>query len=169
MFIAVILSGARQREVEGSDGMMGQRERRQGILTMNQKVHQYWVYMVASTTGTLYVGMTNSLERRIQEHKAGEIEGFSKTYDCKRLVYWESYDSVHRAISREKQLKGWRRGRKIALIEKKNPRWQDLSERWSKTLLFPQESMKEADARVEKNKELLRVRENALKQHSRGN
>jgi putative endonuclease len=117
---------------------------------MSQKVHEYWVYMVASNTGTIYVGMTNSLEHRIGQHQAGEKEGFSKTYGCKRLVYWESYDSVLRAIGREKQLKGWRRSKKIALIEKKNPRWQDLSERWSKTLLFPGESMKDADARSER-------------------
>lgn len=70
------------------------------------KEHQYFVYIVASRTGTLYIGMTNSVYRRALQHKAGEIEGFSSKYGCDRLVYYESFDDVHKAIGREKQLKG---------------------------------------------------------------
>ncbi len=77
---------------------------------------------MASRTGTLYIGMTNDLEVCVRQHKAGEIEGFSAKYHCTRLVYHESFDFVQKAINREKQLKGWRRAKKIALIEKVNPR-----------------------------------------------
>jgi putative endonuclease len=65
------------------------------------------------------------------QHKNGEIEGFSSKYKCNRLVYFESFDDVHKAIGREKQLKGWRRAKKIVLIESLNPRWEDLAEKWS--------------------------------------
>ncbi len=74
---------------------------------------KYWVYIVASRTGTLYMGMTNNLYVRVAQHKGGEIEGFSSDYKCNRLVYWESFDDVLKAINREKQLKGWRRAKKI--------------------------------------------------------
>jgi putative endonuclease len=77
--------------------------------------HQYWTYIVASRTGTLYIGMTNNIYRRVMQHKAGEIEGFSQQYKCNRLVYYQKFDDVNRAIDREKQLKGWRRDKKIAL------------------------------------------------------
>lgn len=76
---------------------------RQGILPMQRK---FWVYIMASHTGTLYIGITNDLEVRVRQHKAGEIEGFSAKYHCKRLVYCESFDYVQQAINREKQLKG---------------------------------------------------------------
>lgn len=92
---------------------------------------------MASRTGTLYIGVTGELYMRVMQHKAGEIEGFSQTYKCNRLVYYESFDDVHRAIAREKQLKGWRRAKKIALIEKLNPRWHDLAENWGREMLFP--------------------------------
>src|SRR5208337_4702477 len=94
------------------------------------KDHKYWVYIVASNTGTLYIGMTNNLYVRVAQHKSGEIEGFSSKYHCNRLVYWESFDDVLNAIDREKQLKGWRRAKKIALIESFNPHWLDLSRDW---------------------------------------
>ena len=124
------------------------------------RVHQYWVYIMASVNGTLYVGMTNDIEERVHQHKAGEVDGFSKTYECKHLVYWESYDRVLRAIGREKQLKGWRRSKKVALIEKMNPRWKDLSEKWGGEMVLPGESIKEADAREARKKQF---RENALR------
>src|ERR1700746_589920 len=92
--------------------------------------HSYWTYPVASRSGTLYIGVTNNLERRIQEHKNGQIEGFSCKYHCDRLVYYERFDDIRKAIDREKQLKGWRREKKIALIESRNPRWEDLAEKW---------------------------------------
>jgi putative endonuclease len=105
------------------------------------KEHQYFVYIMSSNSGTLYIGMTNSVYRRALQHKAGEIDGFSKQYDCTRLVYYESFDDVHQAIGREKQLKGWTRAKKIALIESKNPRWEDLAEKWGAEMLFAVESI----------------------------
>jgi putative endonuclease len=105
-------------------------------------LHKYWIYIVASRTGTLCTGVTGFLEQRVAQHKAGAIEGFSKQYKCNRLVYFESYDDVGKAIGREKQIKGWRREKKIALIEKMNPRWQDLAESWGKELLPPRKSLK---------------------------
>ncbi|HEY1660665.1 MAG TPA: GIY-YIG nuclease family protein [Candidatus Sulfotelmatobacter sp.] len=108
------------------------------------KDHEYFVYIMSSRSGTLYIGMTNSIYRRAQQHKHGEIDGFSSKYHCDRLVYYESYDDVHKAIGREKQLKGWRRSKKTALIESKNPRWEDLAEKWGARMLFPGESIKTA-------------------------
>ncbi|HTA24229.1 MAG TPA: GIY-YIG nuclease family protein [Terriglobales bacterium] len=104
--------------------------------------HRYYVYIVASRTGTLYIGMTNSLDRRVSQHKAGEIEGFASNYHCDRLVYYEGFDDVHRAIGREKQLKGWTRAKKIALIESQNPRWADLGEKIGAKMAFAGESIK---------------------------
>ena len=72
--------------------------------------------------------MTNSIYRRALEHKCGDVEGFASKYGCTRLVYYQSFDDVHKAIGREKQLKGWTRAKKIALIESKNPRWEDFAE-----------------------------------------
>jgi putative endonuclease len=104
--------------------------------------HQkFWVYIVASRSGTLYIGMTNNLYVRVMQHKSGEIEGFSSQYKCTRLVYWESFDDVRKAINREKQLKGWRRSKKIALIESMNPRWEDLAEKWGSELAFAGQSI----------------------------
>ena len=105
--------------------------------------HKYFTYIVSSRSGTLYIGMTNSICRRALEHKSGEIEGFASKYHCDRLVYYESFDEVHKAIAREKQLKGWRRAKKIALIESVNPRWEDLAEKWGAEMLFAGESMKD--------------------------
>jgi putative endonuclease len=94
---------------------------------------------MASDSGTLYVGMTNSIYRGALQHKGGEIEGFTKQHGCDRLVYYESFDDVHRAIGREKQLKGWTREKKIALIESVNLRWQDLAEEWGAEMVFANE------------------------------
>jgi putative endonuclease len=107
------------------------------------KEHQYFVYIVCSGSGTLYIGMTNSIYWRALQHKQGEIEGFASKYHCDRLVYYESFDDVHKAIGREKQLKGWSRVKKIALIESKNPRWEDLAEKWGAQLAFAGESIKD--------------------------
>ncbi len=103
--------------------------------------HKYWVYIVASVTGTLYIGMTNCIERRVAEHKDREFEGFANQYHCDRLVYYESFQFVQDAIKREKQLKGWLRSKKIALIESKNPRWEDLAEKWGAPMAFAGESI----------------------------
>jgi putative endonuclease len=75
--------------------------------------HRYFFYITCSNSGTLYIGVTNSIYRRALQHKRGEIEGFSAEYGCNRLVYYESYDDVRKAIDREKQLKGWVRRRKL--------------------------------------------------------
>ncbi len=90
----------------------------------------YFVYIMGSLSGTLYIGMTGNLHKRAFEHKFHRIEGFTDDYDIERLLYWESYDDVHKAIGREKQLKGWRREKKIVLIKSMNPQWLDLSKDW---------------------------------------
>jgi putative endonuclease len=90
----------------------------------------YFTYMVASRSHTLYVGVTGNLNKRIFEHKWKEHNGFTAQYNCDRLVWFESYQDAAAAIAREKQLKGWRRQKKIALIERMNPAWVDLSKDW---------------------------------------
>lgn len=87
----------------------------------------YWVYILASGKyGTLYVGVTNSVERRVAEHKAKEIPGFTKRYGVDRLVFYKPFGDVAEAIRFEKRLKRWRRDWKIRLIEEDNPHWEDL-------------------------------------------
>ncbi len=85
---------------------------------------------MANKSGTLYVGVTNNLERRIFEHKNSLIEGFTKKYKIDKLVYYEETNDILAAIAREKQIKGWLRNKKIALIESGNSEWRDLSEDW---------------------------------------
>ena len=97
---------------------------------MTVKEHEYWVYIMASLSGSLYTGITGAFFNRVMQHKAGEIEGFSRQYKCNRLVYYERFEDVRMAIAREKQIKRWSRSKKLALIEKMNPRWQDLAEHW---------------------------------------
>jgi len=104
--------------------------------------HKYWTYIVASLSGTLYIGMTNNIERWMFEHKSGEFEGFASKYHCDRLVYLESFDDVRKAIDREKQLKGWRRSKKTTLIQSRDPRWEDLAEKWGWKMVFAGESIK---------------------------
>ena len=88
--------------------------------------HTYWVYILASDKlGTLYVGVTNSLEQRIAEHGAREIAGFTRSYGIERLVFFRGFGEVTEAIHFEKQLKRWRRDWKIRLIEQDNPYWAD--------------------------------------------
>ena len=91
---------------------------------------QYFVYIMASASGTLYTGVTGDLERRVAEHKQKLIPGFTARYNITRLVYYESTPDVRSAIAREKQIKGWLRAKKVALIESVNPQWRDLSEDW---------------------------------------
>ena len=98
--------------------------------------YKFWVYILTSRTGTLYIGITGYIDRRITQHKMDSIEGFTKKYKVHRLVYYETFDYVLNAIRREKQLKGWRREKKVVLIEKTNPRWQDLSEHWGREMRF---------------------------------
>ncbi|MGA9672564.1 MAG: GIY-YIG nuclease family protein [Terracidiphilus sp.] len=90
----------------------------------------YFTYIVASRSHTLYVGVTSDLHKRIFQHKWKEHGGFTERYNCDRLVWFEISGEVRSAIAREKQVKHWRREKKIALIEKMNPAWIDLSKDW---------------------------------------
>lgn len=90
----------------------------------------YCTYIMASRSRTLYIGVTGNLHKRVYEHKWREHEGFTARYNCDRLVWFEGHQEVHKAIAREKELKGWRRDRKVALIEETNPTWADLSRDW---------------------------------------
>jgi putative endonuclease len=94
------------------------------------KQHNYYVYMMASESGTFYPGFTNNLERRVSQHRNGTFEGFSKTYGCKKLVYYEYFRQAQNAIDRETQLKKWRREKKENLIRSMNPGWVDLAADW---------------------------------------
>jgi putative endonuclease len=86
-----------------------------------------YVYILASGIGgTLYIGVTSELTKRVFEHKSGTVEGFTKRHRVKRLVYHEAHDSIEAAIQREKQMKKWNRAWKVELIEKANPNWIDL-------------------------------------------
>jgi len=87
----------------------------------------YYVYVVASASRVLYTGVTNHIERRIEEHRARRVPGFSARYNARELVYVEIFGDIRAAIAREKQIKGWLRAKKIALIESVNPHWKDLS------------------------------------------
>ncbi len=90
----------------------------------------YFTYIAASRSRTLYIDVRRSLQKRMFEHKRKLHEGFSATYNCNRLVWFERFVDPSNAIAREKQLKGWTRAKKIALIAKSNPTWFDLSEQW---------------------------------------
>jgi putative endonuclease len=93
------------------------------------KNNNYYVYIMASESGTLYIGVTGDLKRRVCEHKNGLFDGFSKKYGCKKLVYYEYGTDIENSIAREKQLKGLLRKKKEKLIKSMNPRWEDLSEK----------------------------------------
>jgi putative endonuclease len=99
---------------------------------MHARERRYYVYIMASLSGTLYVGVTNSVRRRTLEHKSGQASEFTTRYEADRLVYYEVFRYVNNAISREKQIKGWVRSRKIQLIESQNPSWRDLSRDFAK-------------------------------------
>ena len=88
----------------------------------------YYVYILTNQNNSVvYIGVTNDLPRRLEEHRSGSVDGFTKRYHLHKLVYFEEYFSPNDAISREKQLKGWVRTKKNALIESINPDWSDLS------------------------------------------
>ena len=93
-------------------------------------MRQYWIYILTNRSGTLYIGMTNDLERRIEQHKRKLIAGFTARYNITRLIYFESFPDPWQAIEAEKKLKGWTRAKKIALIKTQNPDWRDLSDDW---------------------------------------
>ena len=93
--------------------------------------NQYYIYILArKRNGTLYIGMTNNLQKRLYEHKNKIVPGFSQKYNIDKLVYFEITSDVKSAIAREKQLKKWNRKWKLELIDKSNPQWNDLSEDW---------------------------------------
>ncbi|HJR81828.1 MAG TPA: GIY-YIG nuclease family protein [Anaerolineales bacterium] len=91
---------------------------------------EYYVYIITNKSRTLYTGVTNDRMRRVYEHKNKLISGFTSKYNIKILVYYESTSSIYAALEREKQIKGWLRAKKIALINSMNPEWKALSEEW---------------------------------------
>ncbi len=92
-------------------------------------MNDYFIYIVTNWTNkVMYVGVTNNLERRIAEHKAGQIKGFTQKYKTNKLVYYEHYNDIELAILREKEIKKWRREKKDKLVETLNPKWNDLYE-----------------------------------------
>ncbi len=99
----------------------------------------YYVYILASRSRNLYAGVTNNLERRLAQHRAGIIPGFTKRYRISRLVHYETFGDIHLAIAREKEIKTWRREKKLGLIEYHNPRWNDLAADW-----FPKQKTRTA-------------------------
>jgi len=90
----------------------------------------YYVYILASKSGTLYTGITSNLFRRVSEHKDQVFPGFTSKYNVNRLLYYEKYGMPDAAIKREKQIKSWRREKKIKLIDAENPGWDNLAENW---------------------------------------
>jgi putative endonuclease len=100
----------------------------------------YFVYIMTNCSKTLYTGVTNSLVRRVREHKLGIGSGFAAKYKLDRLVYFERFEDIHNAIEREKAIKGWLRIKKIALIVSVNPAWRDLSSEWFEKHQFQPET-----------------------------
>ncbi len=90
----------------------------------------YYVYIMSNNAGITYVGVTNDIFRRVEEHKASKIRGFSATNKTHKLVYYEEFQYIENAIFREKQIKSWRREKKRTLIRSSNPKWKDLSLDW---------------------------------------
>jgi len=90
----------------------------------------YFIYIMTNRSKTLYTGVTNNLVRRVREHKIGTGSCFASKYKLDRLAYFERFEDIHNAIEREKQIKGWLRIKKIALIVSVNPAWRDLSQEW---------------------------------------
>ncbi|GAA4970797.1 GIY-YIG nuclease family protein [Algibacter aquimarinus] len=99
---------------------------------MHKNIHQYYLYILSNKKdGTLYIGVTNDLERRMFEHKNKLVEGFTSKYGLDKLMYFETYQYVNDAIKREKNMKKWKRQWKINLIEEDNSNWEDLSADWT--------------------------------------
>jgi putative endonuclease len=98
-----------------------------------------YIYIMGSPTGTLYIGVTSDLEGRVRKHKNGTFEGFSKKYNCTRLLYYEQHEDINISIARETQLKGWRREKKLNLIRSTNPDFKDLAATWGWKLITTRE------------------------------
>ena len=111
------------------------------------KERQFCVYIMSSLSRRIYTGVTNDIFRRVMQHKKGEIKGFTQRYRINRLVYCERFQYVNNAIRREKQIKGLDRAKRVALIERQNPTWDDLAAGWGKprTPLTPDAGGKRAD------------------------
>ena len=99
---------------------------------------QYHVYIMASITGVLYVGVTGFLVSRVLQHKTGQTDGFTRRYRVHKLVYYETFQYVNNAIARETEIKKWRRAKKVALIDAQNPNWMDLAADWGKPAVLRQ-------------------------------
>ena len=99
-------------------------------------MRRYYVYIMASKSRVLYVGITNDIVRRVWEHRNNVNPGFTSKYRIHRLVYFEMFKYVGNAIAREKRIKGWLREKKVALIRSANPTWEDLSEGWFEAIRF---------------------------------
>lgn len=95
-----------------------------------QEPRVYYTYIMGSRSGVLYVGITGDLMTRVLQHKSGAVPGFTSRYRVTRLLYFEEFGSPSEAIAREKELKGWRRKRKLDLMRSTNPKWKDLSAEW---------------------------------------
>jgi len=119
-----------------------------------KREYRFYVYIMASNSGTLYVGFTNGLEHRVHQHKTEFYDGFTKWYQCHKLVYFEEHEYVLNAIGREKQIKRWRREKKESLIRTINPSWRDLSMGWYEEKgqgIPPQDRNEEAGIRLNAN------------------
>jgi putative endonuclease len=99
------------------------------------------IYILSSHTGTLYIGVTSNLYLRVIQHKEGTLKGFTADYGCNRLLYFEGYEDIRTAIAREKQLKGWRREKKLNLIRTINPEFKDLAQTWGWKMITVHEKM----------------------------
>ena len=97
---------------------------------------RYFVYVMSNASKGIYAGVTNSLRRRVREHKLKLTPGFAAKYNITRLVYFESFGDVRNAIEREKQIKTWTRAKRLALVEETNPKWDDLSREWDQPQTF---------------------------------
>ena len=95
---------------------------------------RYYVYILASKSRVLYVGVTGFLMSRVMQHKTGEVDSFTQRYKVNRLVYFETFQYVNNAIARETEIKKWRREKKVALIEPSNPTWEDLAADWGEPI-----------------------------------
>lgn len=111
-----------------------------------KKERCYYVYIMASLSGTLYTGVTNNVYVRALQHKDAENPSFTQKYGCNRLVYYETFRDVRAAIRREKEIKGWTRKKKLALIELMNPKWQDLAEGWGEPMETPPWSLRPVES-----------------------
>src|SRR6266850_7172150 len=116
----------------------------------------FWVYILTSTSGTLYVGMSNDIFRRSFEHREKVTEGFSSKVRLRSPGVLRNLDDVRKAINREKELKGWTRRKKIALIEGVHPRWQDLSKTWGWKMLMANQAIKDVERNSKQSRRDLR-------------